>query len=58
MNKTGFGLAVIAMLLAGGLFYASNHTNSSQYDAWKAKHGVEFSEAEDQYRRVVFNHNL
>lgn len=58
MNKSSVGLALLALLVVGGVIMTTSQDKSYEYEAWKSKFGVTFSAAEDIYRKVVFHHNL
>ena len=57
MNKSVILFSVLAAALSIGLIASSAQTHS-EFDQWKAKFGMRFSESENMFREMVFNKNL
>lgn len=57
MNKSVILFSVLAAALSIGLIASSTQTHS-EFDQWKAKFGMRFSESENMFREMVFNKNL
>lgn len=57
MNKQALVYLVLAAAVAGTVFFATQN-HQDKFGEWKKKFGVEFTEAENLYRSLVFYKNL
>ncbi len=57
MNKSAAFYALLATALVAGVFFATQE-NKNEFESWKSKFGMNFAEAEDLYRSIIFHRNL
>jgi hypothetical protein len=55
--KQALVYAVVAAAVIGSLFLATS-SNKDEFQTWKTKFSIEFTESENLYRSIVFYKNL